>query len=366
MRRRDHARPLADEADRRRSGGTGGAGAGGSELGRVRRRHPEPWACHDRWTRHDHGYRGPDARRRQRLARANVRLHLAQLARGRCRHSRWAPDPGERGRERRSLLGPTGRRRKLRRRHPIRVSPPRGRPDRRRRDGAVADGAGCRCSSLLPGLDRVRAGRGWRGRGGRGGSPGGVRPSPAAGEAGLRGDPDLVRGSRAAAADPRVRVTLRRPRGPDAVRRGAEASRSWQSLGLPQLLEGRGGRGAQRRADRSEPRACLEDPRASHGGLLPAARRSARPRPGRCHGDQPQRRRLGGPRHRYLGDRSRIGIRARVGPAVGRVHGAVRARRGAAHLQRRYRSRARARDLWAGQVRAPRCAEVPGRGPQVG
>jgi FAD binding domain len=45
---------------------------------------------------HDDGHRGPHARRRQRLARANVRFHGAQPARGRGGHGRRAHRARER------------------------------------------------------------------------------------------------------------------------------------------------------------------------------------------------------------------------------------------------------------------------------
>ncbi|TML53560.1 MAG: FAD-dependent oxidoreductase [Actinobacteria bacterium] len=87
--------------------------------------------------------------------------------------------------------------------------------------------------------------------------------------------------------------------------------------------------------------------------LVPAAGRCAGADPGGRCGNQPGAWKLGGACDRRVGDGGRIRTRARLGTAVGRAHGAVHACRCAAHLQRRHGRRACARDVRAGEVRAP-------------
>ena len=76
------------KGDRRRPRGADGRGRGGSQLGRVRRRHPGARARGHRRARARHRDRRARARQRERLARAQVRLHLRQPDRGRGGHRR--------------------------------------------------------------------------------------------------------------------------------------------------------------------------------------------------------------------------------------------------------------------------------------
>ena len=72
--------------------------------------------------------RRPDARRRPRLPHPPLRLDGRQPRGGRDRHRRRRDPHRQPRRERRPLLGAPGRRRQLRRRHPVHVPPARGRP----------------------------------------------------------------------------------------------------------------------------------------------------------------------------------------------------------------------------------------------
>ena len=127
-RRRDGHRLLPDEGNPRRSRLADSDGAtrrrsGASSTARPRR-------SGSRCTGGEvvgHRHRRPDARRRHRLAEADVRTDLRQPAVRRPRHRRGRAGSRQRERERRALLGRPRRRRQLRRRDPVRVSPAPGR-----------------------------------------------------------------------------------------------------------------------------------------------------------------------------------------------------------------------------------------------
>ena len=108
------------------------------------------------------------------------------LARG-PDHRRRRVREGERGRERRPLLGSARRRRQLRHRHRVRVPPPSGGPDRARRADLLADGGVAAGAALLPRLDRRRAGRADDDRHPPQGAAARLRPAGAARPAGRRG-----------------------------------------------------------------------------------------------------------------------------------------------------------------------------------
>ena len=97
------------------------------------RRDPRPSRPRDRAARArgpgrcdlGHRRRGPDARRRDRLADARLRADRRQPARGGCRDGERRADPRQRDRARRPVLGAPRRRRQLRGRDLVRVQ---GRP----------------------------------------------------------------------------------------------------------------------------------------------------------------------------------------------------------------------------------------------
>ncbi len=147
LRRRAHARHVADARRLGRSVGEGGARAGRLSSRRRRPRDPAPRARGRARVRLQHGMRGPDARRRLRLPLAPVRVDERQRDRDRSRHSRRAGDSRLRARAQRPLLGSARRRRQLRRRHELRVRAAPGRPrHHRRRDRLARRRRGRACS----------------------------------------------------------------------------------------------------------------------------------------------------------------------------------------------------------------------------
>ena len=122
-RRRDGHRLLPDEGNPRRSRLADGDGATRRALGRARPRDPGVRARGDGRRGVGHRHRRPDARRRHRLAEADVRTDLRQPAVGRPRHGRGRAGSRQREGERRALLGRPRSRGQLRRRDPVRVSP---------------------------------------------------------------------------------------------------------------------------------------------------------------------------------------------------------------------------------------------------
>ena len=97
------------------------------DLGRVRRRSAAARARHHGWPHDDHRRRRLHARQRKRLAGTHARLRLRQphLRRGRARRRQHGQR--QQGDQRRTLLGPLRRRRKLRDRHVVRVPAASGR-----------------------------------------------------------------------------------------------------------------------------------------------------------------------------------------------------------------------------------------------
>ena len=180
-------------------------------LGRARPRDAGVRARDDRRDRDPHRDRRPDARRRHRLASAQVRPDHRPADLGRPGHRGRRVRARERRREPRPLLGPARRRRKLRHRHRVRVSPAPGRSDRARRTGVLADRAGAGRAALLSRLDRRRAGRADDDRHPPQGAGAPVRAPRAARPAGRRGRVLLRgpgRGGRAGApAAEGVRIT---------------------------------------------------------------------------------------------------------------------------------------------------------------
>ena len=100
----------------------------GPDLGRVRRRHPGARPGRDRRTRLPHRYRRADPGQRLGLAGTGLRHDLREpaLRRGGDRGRPGAA--GQRGGERRAVLGAQGRRRQLRRGDRVRVPAAPGRP----------------------------------------------------------------------------------------------------------------------------------------------------------------------------------------------------------------------------------------------
>ena len=122
-----------------------------------------------------------DAGRRLGLARAPVRPHLRQPARGRAGHGGGRARPRERGREPGAVLGAAGRRRQLRRGHRARVPAARGRPDGLRRARAVRPGRRARGRDGVPRLPFPRSRRGRARARVRDGAARAVRPARVAG-----------------------------------------------------------------------------------------------------------------------------------------------------------------------------------------
>ena len=111
------------------------------------------WARDDRRRRREHGDRRPDARRRTRLADAEVRPRARQPAGRRDGDGRRPRGPRERRREPGSVLGDSRRRRQLRHRRVARVHAASGRADdhRRCRGPSVARALStCCASSAIP------------------------------------------------------------------------------------------------------------------------------------------------------------------------------------------------------------------------
>ena len=186
LRRRDRDRPACDE---RRAGGPAGAGRarpGRRAVGRARRGHRRARARGDRRAGARHRGRRARAWQRQRMARADVRLHLREHDLRRGRDSGRRGRPGEPGREPGSVLGPARRRRQLRRRDRVRVPAAPGRPAADRGAAAVAARAGGRGDPLLPRLHGQRAGQGRRRRRLPDRAAGAVRAAGPAGPAGRR------------------------------------------------------------------------------------------------------------------------------------------------------------------------------------
>src|SRR5207244_10906270 len=104
-----------------------GVGDGWRTGGGARRSDRAAWVGHGRRERFTYGSRWPHPRRRYGVAGPAVRAFVRQRCGIRDGHGGWRGRSGEPDRERRSLLGTAWWRRQLRRRHRLRVPPPRGR-----------------------------------------------------------------------------------------------------------------------------------------------------------------------------------------------------------------------------------------------
>src|SRR5215218_1434020 len=108
-------------------------------VGRVRPGDPAFWARDSRWPGDDYRRRRLHARRRLRLALAEVGAGVRQPDLGRRRDRRWQAGNGKRGGERRPLLGHPRRQRQLRGGEFLRVPPPPFGSDRAGRLGPPPD-----------------------------------------------------------------------------------------------------------------------------------------------------------------------------------------------------------------------------------
>ena len=150
VRRRHGDRPV--DRGRRAGRSTGGNGTGSRGLPMAPRRSRDPGlrSGGDRWHRHPYRDRRADTGRRDRPPHAPLRTHHRQPPVLRPDHRRWRLSRGEPGSAPRSVLGPSGWRWQLRRRHVLQVPAPPARPHRARRRAGVADGRGGCGVALFP------------------------------------------------------------------------------------------------------------------------------------------------------------------------------------------------------------------------
>ncbi len=135
------------------------AGPRGRRLPDLRRRRRHPGARPGRRPRLrlPHRRRRPHPRRWVRLPHPPVRVDGRQPRRGGDRHRRRSDPHRQRHRERRAVLGPAGRRRQLRRGHPVHLPAVRGGPADHGRAHPVGRSPGRGGAGRLPGADRVGA-----------------------------------------------------------------------------------------------------------------------------------------------------------------------------------------------------------------
>ena len=190
MRRRHRHRPVGHEGDPRGPDRAHRAGSGGRAARGARPRDAGVRARRPGRHRHAHRARGSHARRRHRVADAEIRAHDRSAPRGRHDHGGWGIREGQRYGEPRALLGDPRRREQLRDRDRLRVPLEPGRPDRARRSDLLADEGLREGPALLPRLDRRRAGRADHDRGAPPSAANFGHPRRAPREA--RGDGDLL------------------------------------------------------------------------------------------------------------------------------------------------------------------------------
>ena len=255
-RRRWHVhRPARDRPRAGRPGGEGPPGRRGRSVGSGRRGDAGARAGRHRRARLHHGGGRAVAGERQRVARAQARVHLRQPA---------VRPGGDRGRRRRDgvaggepgpVLGAARRRRQLRRRHRVHLPAAPGRADRARRHAALPRLPGRRRAQALARLHAHRTGRGRQRRGAPHRPARGVRAGAGARPAGRRRADPLRRrpGGGRARLRPAARSSARRRRtscGPMPYVAVQQLLDPPQPAGHAQLLERRLPRRAPRRGGR--------------------------------------------------------------------------------------------------------------------